>query len=433
MNSEIDIVQSSLILKSKKYLSKCKKKGIEIASSPYCDLTTWINSIGYQKVLLIKNNKFLSKNYIKYFFLECINVGRFKFNYNIYTNNLHKKKKINIIYSYSWRENFKNEIFYDNYFKVNSQDSNFFFILVSIDGFLPKKVKNCLIIKRTKTFFNPIIFLDQLIKKAFCKNFFHRFNSTNIFNEFIQNIFEKEIPKKRANILIPYESRPHQNALVTAAKKNNNKNNIICYLHNMPWPFQLDMIYKGVKIDKLLVCSNIQKEVFKNNYFWPKKILNTIPSLRFNELRNRKKTIFLPFDLTEDNQKLLEGFKVLISKISFDIEKYKISIHPLKKFSRSHINLKKELLKIIKSSKKNNIKMKTVDPIIFSHPGGTATECLQVCNSVYHITSDKLHVFSKRIWKSIKILKIEKNVYKYVSRNTKFLILDKKKSIKNII
>ena len=196
MNSEIDIVQSSLILKSKKYLSECKKKGIEIASSPYCDLTTWINSIGYQKVLLIKNNKFLSKNYIKYFFLEFINVGRFKFHYNIYTNNLSKKKKINIIYSYSWRENFKNEIFYDNYFKVNSQDGNFFFILVSIDGFLPKKVKNCLIIKRTKTFFNPIIFLDQLIKKLFCKNFFHRFNSTNIFNEFIQNIFEKEIPKK---------------------------------------------------------------------------------------------------------------------------------------------------------------------------------------------------------------------------------------------
>ena len=66
MNSEIDIVQSSLILKSKKYLSKCKK-GIEIATSPFCDLTTWINSIGYQKLLLISENKLLSKNYIRYF------------------------------------------------------------------------------------------------------------------------------------------------------------------------------------------------------------------------------------------------------------------------------------------------------------------------------------------------------------------------------
>ena len=27
----------------------------------------------------------------------------------------------------------------------------------------------------------------------------------------------------------------------------------------MPWPFQLDMIYKKIKINKLFVCSNIQK------------------------------------------------------------------------------------------------------------------------------------------------------------------------------
>ena len=32
-----------------------------------------------------------------------------------------------------------------------------------------------------------------------------------------------------------------------------------------------------------------------------------------------------------------------------------------------------------------------------------------------------------------KILKIDRNVYKYVSKNTKFLILDKKNSIKNLI
>ena len=135
----------------------------------------------------------------------------------------------------------------------------------------------------------------------------------------------------------------------------------------MPWPFQLDMIYKGIRIDKLLVCSNLQKQIFINNYFWPKKILKTIPSLRFDQLKKRKKTIFLPFDLTEDDQKLLDGFKTLISKISFDIKKYEISIHPLKKLSEKHINFKNELLMIIKNSK-SNFKTKTDDPIIFSHP-----------------------------------------------------------------
>ena len=433
MNSEVDTIQYSLIKKSIKYLDECKKTGIEIALSPFSDLTTWINSLGYQKLLLIKNNKFVSKNYIRYVLSEFLNVGRYRLNYKIYKNNLDNKKKINIIYSYSWKENFKKNIFFDNYFKINSKDNNYFFILISMDGFLPNNIRNCLIINRTKTIFNPFKFFHYLSKKIFRRNFFHEFNSTSLFNEFIQFIFDKEITKNKMNILIPYESRPHQNSLISAAKKKNNNNRIICYLHNMPWPFQLDMIYKDNKIDDLLVCSKLQKQVFQDHYLWPKKIVKTIPSLRFKELKNRSKTIFLPFDLTEDDQKLLEAFKILISKISFDLDKYKISIHPLKKKEIDHLNFKKKLMNIIKSFKKRGDRNKSTDPIIFSHPGGTATECLQVCNSAYHITSDKLHIFSKKIWKAIKIFKIDKNVYKYVSKDTKFLILDKKKSIKNII
>ena len=235
------------------------------------------------------------------------------------------------------------------------------------------------------------------------------------------------------NVLIPYENRPHQNAFIFAANNKNKKNRIICYLHNMPWPFQLDMIYKKIKINYLLVSSNIQKKIFIENYLWPKNIIKSIPSIRFKVLSNRKKTIFLPFDLTEDSEKLLDGFKVLISKVFFDLPNYRISIHPLKKLAKDHINFKNRLAEIIKNSKINKIKNRKTDPIIFSHPGGTATECLQVCKSTYHITTDKLHVFSRKIWKPIKILKIDENVYKYVSKNTKFLILDKKNSIKNFI
>ena len=201
----------------------------------------------------------------------------------------------------------------------------------------------------------------------------------------------------------------------------------------MPWPFQLDMIYKKIKINKLFVSSNIQRKVFIKNYSWPKNIVKTISSLRFKVLKNRKKTIFLPFDLTEDNEKLLDGFKVLISKVYFDLHNYKISIHPLKVLAKDHINFKKKLLEVVKNSKTNKLKVKITDPIIFSHPGGTATECLQMCSATYHITTDKLHVFSRKIWNSINISKIDKNVYKYVSKNTKFLILDKKSSIKNFI
>ena len=281
MNSEIDFVQLSLIKKSKKYLSHCKEKGIDIALSPFCDLTSWINSLGYQKIHLINENKIFNKSYLRYFLSEIINIGRYKFNYHIYKNNLSNIKKLNIIYSYSWKENFKKDFFFDNYFKVGSKDKNFFFILISIDGFLPKKAQNCIIIKRTKIFFDPLNFLNCFFKKIFHKHFFHQFSSTNIFNEFIQRLVQNELPKKKMNVLIPYENRPHQNAFIIATNNKNKQNKIICYLHNMPWPFQLDMIYKKIKIDKLLVCSDIQRKVFIKNYLWPKNIVRIISSIRF--------------------------------------------------------------------------------------------------------------------------------------------------------
>ena len=138
MNNETNYVQLSLIKKSQKYLKNCEKKGINIALSPFCDLTTWINSLGYHKLHLINKNKLLSVGYLRYFFSEIINIGRFKFDYYVY-NDLPNKKKINIIYSYSWKKNFKKGIFFDDYFKVSSEDKNFFFYIKFYRWFFTQK------------------------------------------------------------------------------------------------------------------------------------------------------------------------------------------------------------------------------------------------------------------------------------------------------
>ena len=52
MENITDKLQLSLIKKSKNYLLKCKKKNIDISTSPYCDLNTWHNGVGYEKLLL---------------------------------------------------------------------------------------------------------------------------------------------------------------------------------------------------------------------------------------------------------------------------------------------------------------------------------------------------------------------------------------------
>ena len=64
MENITDKLQLSLIKKYKNYLKNCKKKNIDISTSPYCDLNTWHNGVGYEKLLLLKDNKKISLKFI---------------------------------------------------------------------------------------------------------------------------------------------------------------------------------------------------------------------------------------------------------------------------------------------------------------------------------------------------------------------------------
>ena len=435
MTDPISKLQLSLISKSKNYLENCKKRAVEISCSPLCDLNSWNNSLGYQKLLLLKNNKILTFPFLWHLILEIINIGRFKFKvFNSDQYDFFQKKNIILVYSYCWKESFdKNSIFYDKYLNLSSNDKRYHFLLLSLDGFIPNKLENLTIILRKKIFFNPIIFFKHFVNKVFRKNFFHRFNSTNIFCDFISRYIKEKFAYKNISMIIPYENRPHQNAALNAVKIQNNKNKTICYLHNMPWPFQIDMIYKKNKVDRLLTSSHIQKNILINNYFWPKKIIQVIPSLRFTKLKKRENTIFLPFDWTEDKNLLLKKFENFIQEKSINLKHYTVSVHPLKLNSPIHLNFKNEILQIIKKNKNFKNKKKYNLPIIFSHPGGTIAECLQTSKKVYHITLDKLNIFSSTIWKKIFVKEESKNIYKYSSKINFFEVKNKKFTLKRIV
>ena len=90
------------------------------------------------------------------------------------------------------------------------------------------------------------------------------------------------------------------------------------------------------------------------------------------------------------------------------------------------------MLEIIKKKDKKNHQKNSL-PIIFAHPGGTAAECLQTSQKAYHITVDRLNVFSNSIWKKVFIKEISDNVYKYSSNIKFFKLKGKNYSLDKVI
>ena len=69
-------------------------------------------------------------------------------------------KNLNLIFSYSTKNDFDNNgNFKDKFFNFNSSDKNYYWILIALDNFVPKKVnENIAIIAYEKKFSNTVSF-----------------------------------------------------------------------------------------------------------------------------------------------------------------------------------------------------------------------------------------------------------------------------------
>tara|TARA_B100000787_G_scaffold68278_1_gene50171 strand:- start:1282 stop:2613 length:1332 start_codon:yes stop_codon:yes gene_type:complete len=430
--SAIDNYQIESISLAKKYLRRCKKKGININVSPFCDFVTWAQGVGNENLKQLIIPKKVNFKLLYFYLLEVITIAKLgcylKTSLKLEKNN----KKLNIIASYSKKSNYTNNgIFKDSYFNLTNKKNKIIWFLLSLDNYIPSKRKNLFIIHKKKNQYSWFLLIQMLIKNLFKKNFFYRFNNTTLFSEMMSDMFYDLFKDKKFNLYLPYESRPLQNALIDAAKKISKKNKIFAYLHNMPWPFQVDMIYKNKNIDILFVCSHLQKFFFTRYYGWPKKKIKVISSLRFTSLAKRKSTIFLPYEI--NNEKFyIKNLLIFFKLKKFNDKNLKISIHPLKKLDKRHINFKKLIIETIagiKGVKKN--KIKTFNSILIGTPGGMATECLQSVGKVYHITNNKYDIFSKKIWTNLDIKIFNQFTYEYTTIKKDYFI--KLKSSKNFL
>lgn len=431
MEKEIFSEQLSSIKKVKKYINTCKKKNIKTDITPFCDFVLWSDNIGKKKLSLFNDNFFfLNFNYLKIIFKECFSIIK---NSNHYLNNQLqiKEKKINVIYSYCNKENFDREgNFNDTYFKINSKNTeNTYWFLISLDNYLPKKNNKLVIVYRKKGL-RFLYFVNYFIKTILKKNFIYNFNNTTNYSKILECLFYKVFKKKIVNLYLPYENRSHQNAVINVTKKMSKKNKIYGYFHRLPEPLQLEMIYKNKLLDKLYVTSFIQKKVFVNFFNWPNNKIFIINSFRNPSLKNRKKTIFLPYRI-EDMNFYLNRLKFLLKFIKVNISGYNVSIHYLNKNSLEHNLLKNKIKKLTFSKKFKNLNT----PIILGDTGSVASEMLEANSKTYHINNNNLNTFSSIMWPNIKTLKIASGIFLYKKKKyVKLINFNKKKNnFKNIL
>lgn len=356
------------------------------------------------------------------------------------------KKDVNLIFSYSTKKDFdKNGNFKDKFFCFDSSNNNFFWVLISLDNFIPRKIKkNIAIITNKKVYFqyNFFYFFKEAIKliknqkfnlskiKHFCweeSNFSSRIS-------FLCNSLFKKLRIK--NFIINYEGVPFQNKLINDIKKKNYDIKTLGYLHCAPWPLQLDLIYKNQHLDNLVVSSTQQKIVLQKFLGWRKKKISVIPSLRFNKSAKKEFNgfLFVPFKL--DNEiNYLKRLEEYLSKFKNEnLNKISVRVHPLNQKSKKHLLFKNRCNQILSKYIINkNLMHKSNYSLFFGSATGVCIQALEEGTNIIHFpNNEKIDVFSNKFWPTLKVKKIGDKIFEYKikKKNQIFFVKNENKKFK---
>ena len=414
-----------ILKKSIKFIKDGYLSNKNISYNPNYFLTSWTDSIGYINIKNIsKNNVSLFKKYkiiLKEFF--SINMDKIE-----YKNKINLKNYKNLVMSYFFHENLKQNGSYDDrYFSMNTDiDKKTLWILVPFNEINKqyKTKKNIIVLKRQNINLSKNIFFSF---KMFVKNFFStfffiktkkiKFKNTN-FSENLSEIISNILIESKINKLIfPYESQPHQHYLTEKLKQQKKKLKIIGYMHTVIPPLPLDYIKRTGHPDIVYVNGLSQKKILCSKLGWKKNEVKNINSLRYKKKINfsYNKNIFLPYFL-EDENKIFKYFqKLIFTKGQGYFPNLRIRNHPAMNNSKNHINLIKKLKKFLKQNK-NFFKDTKTNKKIFICFGSTASiiEGLERGFRAFHICSDTtLEKFDNFYWKQIKISCINSNTFEY--------------------
>ena len=424
--NRINFFQKKLLIKCANYLSKLKKSKIDISLSPLCFFTIWASSPGHIKV-----NSFAGKNASFNFFFIFKNILSIMKNHDLNLHykkqlNFKKLKKMNLIISYSSKGNFDSSgHFHDNFFNTNNRkNKNLVWFLISIDNFVPKNLKNNIILvaKNKNNSVSFFYFIKSIIKlilytKFSLSKFYHYCWFEYNYSLVISNLFKDFFNGCNIrNVIINYEGIPFQHFLLKTIKELNLRTKTYGYLHCAPWPLQVDLFYKKNLLDKLIVSGIDQKKILEKELGWKKNLISVIPSLRFDK-KNKKEFsgyIFVPYNLKKNNNYLIRFEEFLKNLPSKCINKLQVRIHPLNKSSGLHQRFSIDAKKIIKKYKQKFSSKNESLSFFFGSATGVCIQALEEGTKIIHFPENQLlDVFSQKIWKNIKIHKLGDNIFSY--------------------
>ena len=424
---DIDHLQLVLIEKSKRHIIKASQKGLDV--SCFADTYfTCTESPGYSilEYFIYGRKKLINRAYIYLKSLYSIRkLNGYKI-HNINKNRFFKK----IVVSWSKNINFLEDGSYsDKYFDVNSKENKeILWFLISLDSKFPNNLEDNIVILSKKD--NNEQSLIYLIKIFFSNLFKYKFSikkfiaSLSFYSHISKIIFKNIKPIILQNnfdtIIMPYESQPFQNYLFRNIRNIKKNIKTVGYMHSTQ-PFPSLNLYREGAPEKIFVHGSDQKLHLTKYFGWPDQTVNLIPSLRFKKQHELKigNRIFLPIFIS--NSKIyLNEFERFLLNLKRKIRPLTVINHPQMENSKPHLNLVEKLNALIKANKQVfSEDSKQSETLIFG-ASSLVIEALERDYKFIHICAEPiLESYSKIIWPSINVTKINDYVFKYSLKSFK--------------
>jgi len=410
--SQIKLKQKEIIFKIKKYINKECSSDNDFFYKEQNYFINWAETEGKFKLISVIKNliNFTLIDRLKFFFIKIIHQEQ---DYEIIDNSKIDCNYNNLVFSYFSKNDFVNSTIIDRFFSDNTLKNKKSLWILLYQGNdkikLNKKYNNIIILKK-KNFINNKIYFFLLILRflIFLKKI--NFKKNKLYSS-INLILDKIINNNKINFFFySFESQPLQHYIKFLVNKINPSIKCLAYLHTALPALPTEFILSEFTQHDLISHGNVNKIILKK-LGWKNKNFILNKSFRY---KKRDKTffrnkIFLPYDF-KDSLYIFKQIKKIINYKKMNIySSFEIVNHPFMTNSKKHLNLIKNLNKIMidNKSKINNFCLCV---------GSTATiiESLENGIDVVHLVNEPIfEVYTSFFWKHLKTKFLEKNIFLY--------------------